>query len=110
MILLMDIAQIVTGRKFENLVQSWILNPINMKNTYYNPPTSIIEYIPPTEIDELYRKSVIKGIVHDENAHIMGGISGHAGLFSNVLDIANYAQTILNYGIYNGSRVFSKIL
>ena len=108
MILLMDIAQIVTGRKFENLVQSWILNPINMKNTYYNPPNSIIENIPPTEIDELYRKSVIKGIVHDENAHIMGGISGHAGLFSNALDIANYAQTILNYGIYNGSRVFSK--
>ena len=38
----------------------------------------------------------------------MGGISGHAGLFSNILDIANYAQTMLNYGIFNGSRIFSK--
>jgi len=108
MILLMDIAQKVTGRKFEDLVQSWLLNPMNMKNTHYNPAPYLHDQIPPTEIDKLFRKSLVKGIVHDENAFIMGGVSGHAGIFSNVLDIANYAQTMLNYGVYNGTRIFSK--
>ena len=79
-----------------------------MKNTYYNPAPYLHNQIPPTEIDKLFRKSVVKGIVHDENAFIMGGVSGHAGIFSNVLDIANYAQTMLNYGVYNGTRIFSK--
>ena len=107
MILLMDIAEKVTGRTFSELVQSWIFNPINMQNSYFNPPNSIVDIIPPTEIDNLYRKKIIKGIVHDENAFLMGGVSGHAGLFSNSYDIAKYAQTMINFGIYNGSRVFS---
>ena len=59
MILLMDIAQKVTGRKFEDLVQSWLLNPMNMKNTYYNPAPYLHNQIPPTEIDKLFRKSLI---------------------------------------------------
>ena len=107
MILLMDIAEKITGRTFSELVQSWILNPLNMKNSYFNPPVSILDIIPPTEIDDLYRNKIVKGFVHDENAFLMGGVSGHAGLFSNSYDIAKYAQTMINFGIYNGSRVFN---
>ena len=107
MILLMDIAEKITGRTFSELVQSWILNPLNMKNSYFNPPVNILDVIPPTEIDNLYRNKIVKGFVHDENAFLMGGVSGHAGLFSNSYDIAKYAQTMINFGIYNGSRVFN---
>jgi len=107
MILLMDIAEKVTGRKFSELVQSWIFNPMNMDNSYFNPSNNIIDRIPPTEIDSLYRNKVIKGIVHDENAFLMGGVSGHAGVFSNAHDIAKYAQTMINFGIYHGERIFS---
>ena len=107
MILLMDIAEKVTGRKFSELAQSWIFNPMNMENSYFNPPIDIIDRIPPTEIDSSYRNKTVKGVVHDENAFLMGGISGHAGVFSNSYDIANYAQTMINFGIYNGSRIFN---
>ena len=108
MILLMGIAEKVTGRNFSDLAQSWVFNPIAMKNTYYNPPKKLYDMIPPTEIDEVYRNQLIKGVVHDENTHLMGGVSGHAGIFSNIYDLANYSQTMINLGIYNGSRVFSK--
>ena len=108
MILLMDIAEKVTGRKFSELVQSWIFDPMNMHDSYFNPPNAIIDRIPPTEIDNLYRNKIVKGIVHDENAFLMGGVSGHAGVFSNTYDIANYAQTMLNLGIYNGKRIFNR--
>jgi len=108
MILLMDIAEKVTGRKFSELVQSWIFDPMNMHDSYFNPPNTTIDRIPPTEIDDLYRNKIVKGIVHDENAFLMGGVSGHAGVFSNTYDIANYAQTMLNLGIYNGKRIFNR--
>ena len=108
MILLMDIAEKVTGREFSELVNSWVFKPMHMKNSYFNPPQNIFDRIPPTEIDNIYRNQVIKGFVHDENAFLMGGVSGHAGIFSNAHDIANYAQTMLNLGIYNGKRIFSR--
>lgn len=108
MILLMDIAEKITGRKFSELVQSWVLKPIDMKNTYYNPSKELFSKIPPTEFDSLYRNQLVKGFVHDENAYLMGGVSGHAGIFSNIYDLAKYSQTMINLGIYNGSRVFSK--
>ena len=107
MILLMDIAEKVTGRKFEELVQSWIFKPLNMKNSFFNPSKKILYKIAPTEQDSVFRKSLVHGVVHDENAFIMEGVSGHAGIFSNTYDIANYAQTMLNLGIYNGRRIFS---
>mgnify|MGYP000902672869 FL=1 len=69
---------------------------------------NIFDRIPPTEIDNVYRNEVVKGFVHDENAFLMGGVSGHAGIFSNSYDIANYAQAMLNLGVYNGKRVFSR--
>jgi beta-N-acetylhexosaminidase len=108
MILLMDIAEKVTGRKFADLVQSWVFNPINMNNSFFNPPNNLIKRIAPTEIDTIYRNKIIKGIVHDENTFLMGGVSGHAGVFSNTHDIAKYAQTMINFGLYNGSRIFNK--
>ena len=107
MILLMDISEKITGRKFEELVSSWILNPLDMDDSSFNPSKNLLYKIAPTEKDSIFRNTLIHGVVHDENAFIMGGVSGHAGLFSNTYDIANYAQMMLNHGIYNGKRIFS---
>ena len=108
MILLMDISEKVTGRKFEELVRAWVLNPLDMNNSFFNPSKDLFYKIAPTEEDYVFRDTLIHGVVHDENAFIMGGVSGHAGLFSNASDIANYAQMMLNLGLYNGKRIFSR--
>ena len=107
MILLMDISEKVTGRRFEELVKAWILKPLDMGNSFFNPSKDLIYKIAPTEKDSIFRMNLVHGVVHDENAFIMGGVSGHAGLFSNAHDIARYAQMILNQGLYNGKRIFS---
>jgi CubicO group peptidase (beta-lactamase class C family) len=77
-----------------------------MNLTLFNPPKEITSQIVPTEIDNTYRKRLVHGEVHDENAHVLGGVSGHAGLFSTALDIGKYAQMMLNKGLWKGRRIF----
>jgi CubicO group peptidase (beta-lactamase class C family) len=66
-----------------------------MPATRYLPPRSWRARIAPTEIDTVFRHRLIRGEVHDENAGRMGGVSGHAGLFSNALDLARFADWLL---------------
>ena len=79
-----------------------------MKNTYFNPEIDKIDRVVPTEYDSIYRKKMIKGQVHDENTYLMGGVSGHAGLFSNAWDIAIFMKLFLNEGVWLGKRHFNK--
>jgi len=65
----------------------------------FNPPRKLREDIAPTEMDSTFRKRLVWGEVHDENAWAMGGVAGNAGLFSTAGDIAAFAQMILNGGI-----------
>ena len=82
----------------------WVLHPLKMNNTYYNPDSSIADNIVPTEYDKNFRKKLLKGEVHDENAYLMDGVSGHAGLFSNAWDIAIFTKLFLNEGVWLGKR------
>ncbi len=104
MILLYDIIEKISNRKFDLLAKSWIYNPLSMTQTQFNPRNT--DHIVPTEYDGFVRNSLVKGTVHDENAFIMGGVSGHAGLFSTAKDIGNYSQLFLNGGIWKGTRYF----
>ena len=79
-----------------------------MKDSRFNPPRSLRARIAPTENDQTYRKRLIQGEVHDQNAWAMGGIAGDAGLFSTAGDVASFAQMILNGGIYAHHRVVSR--
>ena len=79
-----------------------------MDRSMFNPPRKLREDIAPTEMDSDFRKRLIWGEVHDENAWAMGGIAGHAGLFSTAEDIASFAQMILNGGIYGNDRVLAR--
>lgn len=109
-----DLGLITTGKIIEkvtkttlaNYVDSVFFKPIGMKNTMYNPSAELWKRLVPTEIDSLWKKTytAVRGRVHDENAATLGGISGHAGLFSTASDLAKILQMELNYGIYNGRR------
>ena len=79
-----------------------------MGSTFYNPSKKKLKRIVPTEIVSGYREGLIHGEVHDENAHKLGGVVGHAGLFSSARDLAVFSQMMLNGGIYGGKRIFKK--
>ncbi len=84
----------LTGRFF------WreIATPLGLETARFCPPQDWREHIPPTEDDRVYRRRVIQGEVQDENCHALGGVAGHAGLFSNALDVLRFAACILGDG------------
>lgn len=96
----------VTGATLANYVDSMFFKPLGMMSTMYNPPAELWKRVVPTEVDSFWKKTyaAVRGRVHDENAVTLGGISGHAGLFSTASDLAKILQMELNYGRYNGKR------
>jgi beta-N-acetylhexosaminidase len=105
MILEGEIVRRLFGETLDKLAQEKIFKPLGMKNSLFTPTTKMHSRIAPTEYDATYRKKLMWGEVHDENAWAMGGVAGHAGLFATAGDIAIFAQTILNGGIYGHYRV-----
>ena len=103
-ILLMDIIEKVTSKSVDKLAKNWYFNPMQMNSTMYNPPDKLDNIISPTEVDDYFRKEKLVGTVHDENAFILGGISTHAGLFTNANDILKLSLMLINGGIYKGYR------
>ncbi len=71
-----------------------------MKDSMYRPPKTLWSWIAPTEIDNNLRHRLVQGEVHDENAYSIGGVSGHAGVFSTSPDLAAFCQMMLNGGVY----------
>jgi len=113
-ILLGKIIEKVSGVSLDKYVDSVFFKPLGMTSTIYsaeggsafggNPQSSIWKKIAPTEYDSVYRKRLIQGEVHDENAFALGGVSGHAGLFSTASDLAIFLQMIMNGGSYGGKQ------
>ena len=95
----------VTGMTLDKFAQKEIFDPLGMKNTMYNPPDSLKKYCAPTEYDNYWRHRQIQGEVHDETASMLGGVAGHAGLFSTAGDIAKVLQMLLQKGKYNGKQI-----
>ena len=108
MILMLDIIERVTGAKLDYLSNKYFYKPLGMKNTFFNPPQELIDNIAPTEDDNYFRKKLLKGVVHDENAYLLGGVSGHAGLFSTAEDIGIYSKMLIDGGYHLGTRYFTR--
>jgi CubicO group peptidase (beta-lactamase class C family) len=96
----------ITGMPLDQYVRETFFVPLGMTSTMYNPPSSLIPRIAPTEVDNLWKKTGLPvwGRVHDENAATLGGVSGHAGLFSTTSDLAILLQMLLDKGSYDGKR------
>ena len=77
-----------------------------MSDTFYRPADSLRTRVAPTEVTPP-RGYPLQGEVHDENAYALGGVAGHAGLFSTAADLSIFAQMMLNGGTYNGVRVIA---
>lgn len=91
----------------DSLTYEKIYGPMNMWTTTYKPREKFpLERIVPTAKDKTYRNQLLQGFVQDEGAAMMGGIAGHAGLFSNAEDMAKLMQMYLNGGVYGGIRFF----
>jgi len=107
-ILMAEIIERLTGRKLDDLARSYIFSPLGMKDTTYLPPKKLWPAIAPTEIDNNLRHRLVQGEVHDENAAAIGGVSGHAGLFSTAPDLAAFCQMLLNGGVYAHQRILRR--
>ena len=109
-ILLGQIVQRLTGVTLDMYAKQHIFAPLGMDHSTFNPPRTLRAKIAPTEFDADFRKRLLQGEVHDENSWAMGGVAGHAGLFSTVGDAAIFAQMILNGGIYAYHRLLSRAI
>ncbi|MGW1247460.1 serine hydrolase [Streptomyces sp. NPDC002535] len=111
LITLQLILEKITGLGLEVLLHDEITAPLGMHRTRFNPPLSWRPGIAATEdarppwsgLD----RGMVRGEVHDENAHSLGGVAGHAGIFSRAWDLAILARTLLNGGAYGRSRILS---
>jgi CubicO group peptidase (beta-lactamase class C family) len=101
-----DIGFIILGVALERIAeesldrfcQHDVFGPLAMTHTAFNPPSAWRASIPPTASDRSFRNRIIQGEVQDENASLMGGVAGHAGLFASAEDIAIYAHAMLAGG------------
>lgn len=90
-------------------LESNFYGPMGMSRTLYNPLKRFEkQVIVPTEVDKYFRQQLVHGYVHDPAAAMLGGVAGHAGLFSNVNDMAKLFQMLLNDGSYNNTNYFEK--
>lgn len=108
MITLGVLAERVSGNTLDELVHEGITEPLGMVDTGYNPSPEQVERTAATEFQATPDRGMVRGEVHDENAWSLGGIAGHAGIFSTGSDMAILAQAMLGGGAYGGERILTE--
>ncbi|HEY7184178.1 MAG TPA: exo-beta-N-acetylmuramidase NamZ domain-containing protein, partial [Blastocatellia bacterium] len=103
-IVLAELVKRVSGKPIDQFAAENIFRPLGMKETGYKPDVSLRSRIAPTE---KRGEKWMRGEVHDPRSHLLGGVAGHAGLFSTADDLAIFCQMILNLGEYHGARILS---
>jgi len=99
----------LSGASYEYYLKKHFYLPMGATALGFKPKTKKYpNAIVPTEVDSVFRKDLVKGWVHDENAALMGGISGNAGLFGTARDLHIIMQMYQNYGIFDGQRYLSE--
>jgi serine-type D-Ala-D-Ala carboxypeptidase len=100
------IVESVSGERLDVFLDEHVFAPLGMTNTFFRPADSLKVRVAPTELTPP-RGYPLQGEVHDENAYALGGIAGHAGLFSTAADLSVFAQMMLDGGVHNGTRILS---
>jgi uncharacterized protein YbbC (DUF1343 family)/CubicO group peptidase (beta-lactamase class C family) len=108
-ILLGELVHRLSGSMLNDYARDNIFLPIGMKESMFLPPSSLTARIAPTERWPVNIGPPLRGVVHDPTTRMMGGVAGHAGLFSTADDLAKFAQMMLNGGELNGVRLFSPL-
>ncbi len=107
-IVLGKIVEVISKKSLDKYCAENFFEPLRMKHTFFIPAKDDSENCAPTEIDTIWRKKIVQGSVHDETSAMLGGIAGHAGLFSTANDLAIFMQMLLNGGTYGGKRYLKK--
>jgi CubicO group peptidase (beta-lactamase class C family) len=98
------VVESASGERLDQFLAERVFQPLGMTDTFFRPADSLKTRVAPTEVAPP-RGYPLQGEVHDENAYALGGVAGHAGLFSTAADLAVFAQMMLNGGEYNGTRI-----
>jgi CubicO group peptidase (beta-lactamase class C family) len=104
LITMQKVIEKISGKHLDDFLRENVFKPLKMHSTMYNPPAKLVKDCVPTEVDNYWRMTTMQGKVHDETAYLLGGVAGHAGLFSTAPDLAVFMQMLLNKGSYNGKR------
>jgi len=117
-----EIVHAVSGQMLDTYAQEHIFIPLEMTDTLFHPPAKLVKRVAPTEsrrntlkylkglsLSPASLDQILRGEVHDPTAWRMGGVAGHAGLFSTAQDLAIYAQMLLDQGAHRGGRLLSPL-
>ena len=106
LLILQKMVERITNQPLDEFVEQNVYEPLGMSSTLYNPTTKFSKtIIAPTENELIFRGSQIQGTVHDPNAALLGGVAGHAGIFSNASDLVKLFQMNLQKGYYGGRQI-----
>ncbi len=107
-VLLGEMVRRISGKPLDQFAREEIFKPAGMTETQFNPPAFLRPMVAPTE---LYPKMTtpLRGVVHDPTARFMGGVAGHAGIFTTAADLARFARMLLGKGELDGQRFFSPL-
>jgi len=108
-VVLGELVRRVSGQPLDIYCAKHIFQPLGMKDTCFKPPASLRERIAPTQYRDGETGRMLWGEVHDPTAFNMGGVAGHAGLFSTADDLAIFAQMLLGGGTLNGVHILSPL-
>ena len=108
MITLGKVIERITGSSLDRFVADNIWKPLGMQRTMYRPPDSLRLLCAPTEVDDYWRHRLVQGEVHDENAALLDGVAGHAGVFSTAWDLSRYVSLLLHGGALQDLRLFAE--
>lgn len=108
-IFLRRVVEEVSGMSFEAYLDKNIYQPLSLANLTFNPLDKLNpDWLVPTEDDTVFRQQRLRGTVHDQTAAMLGGVSGNAGLFASVNDVAVIMQMLLDGGTYGGKRIIKE--
>lgn len=107
MIVLGEVIEQVTGDPLDKALDRLIFEPLDMTATGFRLPGAFDRTAAPTELDNIWRQRTLQGEVHDEAASVLGGVAGHAGLFSTARDLSTFGFMLANRGQAHGARLFS---
>ncbi len=105
-ILLGEIVRAVSGKPLDKFAHDEIFAPLGMTETWFNPPAALKGRIAPTEN---VNGQILRGVVHDPTTRFMGGVAGHAGLFSTAADLRKFAEMMLGMGRRGNVKIFSPL-
>ncbi len=107
-ILLGEIVRRVSQQPLPDFARDVVFSPLGMRETMFRPPAGLAPRIAPTEAVPA-GTAPLRGVVHDETTRFMGGIAGHAGMFTTAADLAKFAEMMLEMGQREGVRIFSPL-